>query len=221
MSSATCCRPAIFLSEIAVPDRRSSNQHARYYSANPGLDRSLMSLPHPRQVPDVRQLLTIAGPNVESITEPHDSVELAQIANDEMAALVANHPDRVHRGRRVPADDRCRCSAARSRPRDSTSSGFCGVEIFTYINGKPVDAPEFCPDLRTDGRRTICRSCSHPRRTNTTADYAGEPKIEVPDLHELRLAVRNLQWRWPGSHSAACIERFPNAERSSRTTPAA
>ena len=44
--------------------------------------------------PDVQQLLTIAGPNIESITEPRDTVAIARIANDELAKLVSDHPER-------------------------------------------------------------------------------------------------------------------------------
>jgi hypothetical protein len=53
--------------------------------------------------------------------------------------------------------------------------GFCGVEIFTDINGKPVDAPEFwlLYEKMQDYDLPILL---HPRRTNMTADYPGEPK---------------------------------------------
>src|SRR5688572_32692623 len=42
---------------------------------------------------DYRQVISLAGPPPEHIA-PDASVELAVIANDELAALVAAHPDR-------------------------------------------------------------------------------------------------------------------------------
>jgi len=43
---------------------------------------------------DLMQVLTIAAPSVETITKPEDAVELAKIANDEMAELVMKYPDK-------------------------------------------------------------------------------------------------------------------------------
>ena len=42
----------------------------------------------------------------------------------------------------------------------------------------------------------------HPRRTNTTADYAGRGDVEVPRLHQLRVALRDL-----GGDGAARLRR--------------
>src|SRR5262245_23769806 len=69
-------------------------QYAKYWSANPGLTDLDIRFRTMDAYPDVRQILTIAGPNIESITSPQDAVECARIANDEMAELVAKHPDR-------------------------------------------------------------------------------------------------------------------------------
>ena len=44
--------------------------------------------------PDLLQVLTIAAPPLETITKPEDAVELAKIANDEMAELVMKYPDK-------------------------------------------------------------------------------------------------------------------------------
>jgi aminocarboxymuconate-semialdehyde decarboxylase len=68
-------------------------QYARYYKANRGLTDLDVRFRVLDQFPDVRQLLTIAGPNIESLTRPDDTVELARIANDELAEMVAAHPD--------------------------------------------------------------------------------------------------------------------------------
>ena len=44
--------------------------------------------------PDVVQVLTVATPPLETLVSPSDAVELAKIANDEMAELVVKYPDK-------------------------------------------------------------------------------------------------------------------------------
>ena len=46
------------------------------------------------QYKDIAQVLTLTNPPIEQIAEPSVAVELAKIANDEMAELVAKYPDR-------------------------------------------------------------------------------------------------------------------------------
>lgn len=43
---------------------------------------------------DYVQVLTLVSPPVENVVGPKDAVELAKIANDEMAELVTKYPDR-------------------------------------------------------------------------------------------------------------------------------
>ena len=195
---------------LAERNRRAGSsfgtQYARYFSANPGLTDLEIRFRILDQYPDVRQLLTIAGPNIESITEPRDSVELAQIANDEMAALVAKHPDRfIAAAACLPMNDvdAALCEADRA----IRDLGFRGVEIFTDINGKPVDAPEFWP-LYEKMQDYDLPILLHPRRTNTTADYQGEPRSKY-------LIYTNFGWPFETSKAMArlafggVLERCP------------
>src|SRR5262245_15439160 len=69
-------------------------QYAKYWQANPGLTDLETRFRVMDRYPDVIQILTEAGPNIESITAPADAVECARIANDEMAELVAKYPTR-------------------------------------------------------------------------------------------------------------------------------
>src|SRR5262245_63679448 len=85
---------------------RLATQYGKYFRANPGLTDLEVRFRSMDKYPDVTHLLTIAGPNVESVLDPAD------------AALAET--DRAIRDLR-----------------------FRGVEIFTDINGKPVDAAEF------------------------------------------------------------------------------
>src|ERR1043165_6960258 len=71
-----------------------ATQYGKYFRANPGLTDLDVRFRSMDKFPDVVHLLTIAGPNMESVLEPKDAIEVARIANDEMAELVAAHPDR-------------------------------------------------------------------------------------------------------------------------------
>ena len=86
--------PERYLRERNARASFGGSQYGRYYQANPALTHLDLRFRVMDRHPDVAQLLTIAGPNVESVTEPHDSVELSRIANDELAEFVAEYPDR-------------------------------------------------------------------------------------------------------------------------------
>ena len=72
-------------------DGRFASQYARYATANRGLTDLSLRFSIMDKFPDVRQLLTIAGPNLESIWTPADAADCARIANDEMAELVGEN----------------------------------------------------------------------------------------------------------------------------------
>ncbi len=149
-----------------------ATQYARYPAANPGLTDLDVRFRILDQFPDVRQILTIAGPNIESITRPPDTAECARIANDEMAELVARYPDRfIGFGACLPMNDVD--AALREADRSLDGLGALAIEVFTDINGRPLDSPEFQPlfaKMASRDRPVLL----HPRRTNTTPDYVDE-----------------------------------------------
>jgi len=156
--------------------------------------------------PDVRQMLTIAGPNIESITSPRDALELAMIANDELAALVARHPDRfIAAAACLPMSDPGAAVAEATRAIDEL--GFRGIEVFTDINGKPLDREEFLPIFELMTRRDL-PVLLHPRGTNTTPNYADEDASKF-------LIYTNFGWPFATSMAMArlafggVLERFP------------
>jgi uncharacterized protein len=199
--------PARFLAER---NRRAgsgfASQYAKYYKANPGLSDLDIRFRTLDQFPDVRQLLTIAGPNIESITEPRDTVELARIANDGLAELVARYPDRfIGAAATLPMNDVD--AALLETERAIEQLGFRGVEIFTDICGKPLDRPEFFP-LYEKMQEYDLPILLHPRRTNTTADYVEEEKSKF-------LVYTNFGWPFETSKAMARLafggvfEHFP------------
>jgi predicted TIM-barrel fold metal-dependent hydrolase len=90
------------------------------------------------------QVLTIGAPGVEDIASPEDAVDLAKIANDGMAELVTKYPDKfVGAVASLPMNNVD--AALKEVDRAITELGFRGVQIYSDINGKPLDSPEFMP----------------------------------------------------------------------------
>lgn len=93
---------------------------------------------------DMVQVLTLTNPPIETVAEPADAVELARIVNDEMAELVAKHPDRfVGTVACLPMNDME--AALKEVDRAINELHFRGVQIYTNIMGKTLDSPELMP----------------------------------------------------------------------------
>lgn len=95
--------------------------------------------------PDVLQVLTVALPHLlEEMVSPKESIELARIANDEMAELVANYPDKfVAAVASLPLNDID--ASLEEIDRAITKLQIKGIQIYSTINGKALDSPEFKP----------------------------------------------------------------------------
>jgi predicted TIM-barrel fold metal-dependent hydrolase len=94
--------------------------------------------------PDVLQVLTLALPPLETIVPASDAIELAKIANDEMAELVLKYPDSfVTAVACLPLNDID--AAIEEADRAITELKFKGVQIFSNINGEPLDERKFRP----------------------------------------------------------------------------
>lgn len=184
-----------------------TSQYSRYPSANPGLTNLDIRFRIMDKYPDLLQILTIAGPNVESITGSKDAVELARIANDEMAELVIKYPDRFAAAIAcLPMSDVD--ATLKEADRAINELRFRGVEIFTDIGGKPVDLPEYWP-LYEKLERYNLPILLHPRRVNTKADYDGETESKYH-------AYTNFGWPYETSVAMARIafsgifHKYPN-----------
>jgi len=93
---------------------------------------------------DCRQIVSMANPSLESLFGPGDTVELARVANDELAALVGKHPDRFAGAvASVPMNDID--AAVREIERATRELGMRGIQLYTDVQGRPLDAPEFDP----------------------------------------------------------------------------
>jgi predicted TIM-barrel fold metal-dependent hydrolase len=118
------------------------------------------------------QVITVASPPTYAIAPAPVAVELARIANDELAELVQKYPERFAGGiATLPMNDPE--AAVVEAERAIKDLRLRGVEIFTDIGGKPIDALEFIPlyqKMAELGRPVFI----HPLGEMSTPDYAGE-----------------------------------------------
>jgi predicted TIM-barrel fold metal-dependent hydrolase len=90
------------------------------------------------------QIINTANPPVENISGPAEAVELSRIANDEMAELVSRFPERFAGAAAcIPMNDVD--AALAELDRAIGQLGFRGVQIYTDIQGRPLDDARFAP----------------------------------------------------------------------------
>jgi predicted TIM-barrel fold metal-dependent hydrolase len=123
---------------------------------------------------DYQQVLSIATPPIEVYAAPPEAIELARIANDGMAELVSRHPARFPAFvASLPLNDAE--AALAELHRSIRQLGARGVQIFSNINGRPLDEPDFLPLF--DAMATYDLPLwLHPYRGPEVSDYASEPR---------------------------------------------
>ena len=119
-----------------------------------------------------QQLLTAAGPGIETFCDPKLSPELARIVNDGMAELCSKHPDRfVGFAASLPMNNMD--AVLQEVDRSIKQLGAKGVQIFTNVNGRPLDETEFRPLFKKMADYD-CPIWLHPARPSTFPDYMTE-----------------------------------------------
>ena len=118
------------------------------------------------------QIINTAHPPVENMAGPEDALELSRIANDEMAELVSRFPGRF-------------LGAAACLPMNNPQGtldeldravrqlGLCAVQIYTDVQGRPLDDPAFSPVFDKVAELDI-PILLHPVRGPDRADYPTE-----------------------------------------------
>jgi predicted TIM-barrel fold metal-dependent hydrolase len=153
------------------------------------------------------QVIAPAWPAVEDIADPQTAVELAKLANDEMTQLVLKYPDRFIAGIAcLPMNDMD--AALAETDRAITDLGLKGVLIYTPINDKPLDAPEFIPLYEK-----LCQYdlpiLIHPMRSSDYPDYKTEnaSKYRVYNTfgwpYETTVAMTRIVF-------SGLLEKYPN-----------
>lgn len=156
---------------------------------------------------EYQQILTLSLPALESLAGPDGTPELARIANDGMAEICKRYPDRFPSWvasmpmNNVPA---CMDEIVRTIEHHDAK----GIQIFTNVNGRPLDDPEFAPIFEKMHGYDL-PIWMHPTRGSKMTDYATEAgsKFEIWWL-----------FGWPYETSAAMarmvfsgfFDRWPN-----------
>ena len=123
---------------------------------------------------DYVQVISMASPPIESLGTAKQSVELAQLANDGMAELVRKYPDRFP-GFVAALPMNHPEAAVKEIDRAVMKLGATGVQIFSNVNGKPLDDPEFLPIFEKMAAVNL-PIWLHPTRSPNFPDYQTEKK---------------------------------------------
>jgi predicted TIM-barrel fold metal-dependent hydrolase len=127
------------------------------------------------QFDDYAQILSYAMPPLEVLAKSDGALveEYAKVINDGFAKLCAKESDRfpgwVAQGALGSAD-----AGVREAER-AIKNGALGVQIYTNVNGKPLDEPEFEPFFAAMEKLNK-PIWLHPARNAGFADYASEKK---------------------------------------------
>ncbi len=124
--------------------------------------------------PDYQQILSLASPLLDLATNAEQGRRLARIGNEETAELCRKHPDRFP-GFAATIAMHDTEGAAREAERAVVDLGACGIQMFTNVSGKPLDAPEFRDVFRVM-QKLDKPIWIHPARGAKFADYATDDK---------------------------------------------
>jgi uncharacterized protein len=165
--------PARYFEEFTRRSKGLGNTAARY-RAVPSIVDLDVRFREMDDLDDYRQIISLPPPGLEEVANPAEATRLAQLANDELAALCANHLDRfpafVATVALTDVD-----SAVAEAHRAVTELGARGVQIYTNIAGRPLDGPEYRPIFAAMAEHDL-PIWLHPARTAGHADYATEEK---------------------------------------------
>jgi len=126
------------------------------------------------QFPGYVQVIALPLPPIESLADRGGSCELARLANDALAELVDRYPKRfVGFVAALPMDDPE--AAVREGERAVTQLKAVGLQIFTDVEGQPLDSPQFLPVFELAAKRDV-PVWLHPTRSPRRADYLTESR---------------------------------------------
>jgi aminocarboxymuconate-semialdehyde decarboxylase len=122
---------------------------------------------------DYRQIISLPNPPLEDIAEDTVANNLAKVANDSMAELVAKYPKRFPAFAAALNLNDVDFSIAEAER--AIRMGARGVQTFTNITGHPLDESRFRPFFAAMAKRDL-PIWLHPARTSAMADYASEER---------------------------------------------
>ncbi|MGQ2924070.1 MAG: amidohydrolase family protein [Hydrogenophaga sp.] len=143
--------------------------------------------------PEYQQILTLSNPPIEMIAGPDDSPALARLANEEMAKIRDAHPDKFPAFvASLPMNNPAACLEEMDHAINVL--GARGIQVFTNVNGRPLDEPDFWPIFEAAVKTYDVPIWMHPARGANMPDYASEKKSKF-----------EIWWTfgWPYETSAA------------------
>jgi len=153
------------------------------------------------------QLLSLPAPPMEVMAGPDQSPEFARIANDGLAELAAQYPDRfIGFIASLPMNNVE--ASLKEMHRACSQLGARGVQMYSNVAGRPLDEPEFVP-LFQHASEHDWAIWIHPARGADFPDYKSEDKSKY-----------EIWWTfgWPYETSVAMsrivfsglLDKFPN-----------
>lgn len=153
------------------------------------------------------QVFSLSTPALDALGGPDETPDLARLANDGMAHLVAKYPARFPAFvASLPMNNPE--AAVREIDRAVGELGATGVQIFSNVNGRPLDEPAFEPVFRRMAELDL-PIWLHPWRGPDVPDYPTEKRSKY-----------ELWWvfGWPYDTSCAMarivfagyFDRYPN-----------
>jgi aminocarboxymuconate-semialdehyde decarboxylase len=154
-----------------------------------------------------RQVLSIGAPPIELVFSPKEAADLARMGNDEMAELLNKYPDRfVAAVAGLPMNDVD--ASIREMERAFQELKFRGVQVYSSINRKPLDRPEFLSVYERLSQYDL-PLLLHPVRDKDVPDYPDEKLAKYSAF---------IQFGWPYETTMAMsrlvlsgiMEKYPN-----------
>lgn len=126
------------------------------------------------QFPGYRQVLVVGVYPMEELGDAATAAALSRLVNDELAALVADHRDRLAGfAAELPLNDVD--ASIVEFERAVQDLGALGAQIHTNVHGVSLDDPRFEP-LFAKARELDRALWLHPGRSVTTPDFSTEPE---------------------------------------------
>ena len=92
--------------------------------------------------PDYAQILSYPMPPLENFASGDLLDDLCRMINDGFAEIVSQHPDQFP-GFVAQVSLASPAAAVKEAQRAIRDLGACGVQIFTNVNGTPIDRPQY------------------------------------------------------------------------------
>jgi uncharacterized protein len=123
---------------------------------------------------DYVQVISLPSPPIEAFGDPQQSPDLSQLANDGLAELATKYPHRFP-GFIAALPMNNPDAAIKEMERAVMKLGATGVQIYTNVNGRPLDEAAFLPIFEKMAELNL-PIWVHPTRPAGFPDYQTEQK---------------------------------------------